>query len=81
VDFALQAGYGSVYEVTKKRRSRGGDLRFEFAESVKPSRNDNRPDFARQYVQGAAGDRFVYIDIGAYARQTNTRWSRRLKIP
>ena len=28
-----------------------------------------------------SGDRYFYIDIGTYAGQTNTPWSRRLKIP
>src|ERR1041384_1698899 len=26
-------------------------------------------------------NRFIYLDIGTYAGQTNTPWSRRLKIP
>jgi Family of unknown function (DUF5990) len=32
-------------------------------------------------VQGPSGERFVYIDIGTCAGQTDTVWSRRLKIP
>ena len=32
-------------------------------------------------MQGPAGQRFVYIDIGTCAGQTGTPWSRRLKIP
>ena len=32
-------------------------------------------------VQGTRGARFVYIDIGTYAGQRDTPWSRRLKIP
>ncbi len=81
VDFGLQAGHGSTYEVTQKQRSKGRDLSFEFVVNVKVGRDHERPDFAGPFVQGAAGDRFVYIDIGTYAGQTNTPWSRRLKIP
>ena len=33
------------------------------------------------FVQGQAGNKFIYIDIGTYAGQTNTSWARRLKIP
>jgi hypothetical protein len=32
-------------------------------------------------VQGPTGERFVYLDIGTYAGQKETPWSRRLKIP
>ena len=39
------------------------------------------PDFRGPVVQGPVGQRFVYIDIGTYAGQTDTPWSRRLKIP
>jgi hypothetical protein len=39
------------------------------------------PKFSGSFVQGPSGGKFVYIDIGTYARQTDTHWSRRLKIP
>lgn len=32
-------------------------------------------------MQGTAGDKFVYIDIGQYAGQKNTECARRLKVP
>jgi hypothetical protein len=81
VDFALQNGHGSDYEVVAKQRSKGGDLEFEFTVTAKTGRKDNLPNFAGPFVQGPAGERFVYIDIGTYAGQPNTPWSRRLKIP
>lgn len=81
VDFALQKGKGSKYEtVQKQRSSANADLKFEFPVAVKTS-NDGAPDFSGPYVQGARGDRYFYIDIGTYAGQTNTQWSRRSKIP
>jgi len=80
VDFGLQKGHGSGYEVVAKQRSTGGDLEFEFTVTAKTG-NDNLPNFTGPFVQGAVGDRFVYINIGTYAGQTNTPWSRRLKIP
>ena len=33
------------------------------------------------FVQGKAGERFVYLDIGRAAGQHDTEWSRRLKVP
>jgi len=80
VDFGLQKGHGSAYEVVAKQRSKGGDLEFEFTITVKAGK-DTLPNFAGPFVQGPAGERFVYINIGTYAGQTNTPWSRRLKIP
>ncbi len=81
VDFGLQSGHGNAWEITQKQRSTGKDLKFELTMTVKPGRNDSLPHFSGQFVQGPAGDKFVYINIGTYAGQTNTPWSRRLKVP
>ena len=80
VDFGLQKGKGSNYETVQKERSQAGDLRFEFPARIKAGKS-SMPDFMGPFVQGPTGERFVYIDIGTYAGQTNTVWSRRLKIP
>jgi len=80
VDFALQKGRGNPYETMQKQRSDGHDLQFEFQVNVKTGR-DGAPDFSGPLVQGAAGERFFYLDIGTYAGQVNTSWSRRLKVP
>ncbi len=80
VDFALQQGRGRPFTTVQKQRSTGRDLKFEFPVKVKSGRN-SAPDFAGPYVQGAAGERFFYINIGTYAGQTDTPWSRRLKVP
>jgi hypothetical protein len=80
VDFGLQKGRGSDYEVVQKQRSTGQDLKFEFAVGVKMDKDD-APDFSGPFVQGSRGDRYFYIDIGTYAGQMNTCWSRRLKVP
>jgi hypothetical protein len=76
VDFGLQKGRGNDYEIVQKQRSGAKDPVFEFTIGVKPG-----PDFAGPFVQGPRNQRFVYIDIGTYAGQTNTCWSRRLKVP
>ena len=81
VDFALQKGQGSKYDTVQKQQSSANtNLKFEFPVTVKTAK-DGAPDFGGAYVQGARGDRYFYIDIGTYAGQTNTPWSRRLKIP
>src|SRR3989442_11653008 len=71
VDFGLQKGRGSDYEVVAKQRSKGGDLEFEFTvtahTSKKPGRKVHLPNFTGPFAQGPAGERFVYIDIGTYA--------------
>ena len=75
VDFGLQKGRGSAYETVQTQRSKGQDLRFQFTAGVRG------PALVGPFVQGPAGQRFVYIDIGTYAGQADTCWSRRLKIP
>jgi hypothetical protein len=44
-------------------------------------KKDLLPKFSGHFVQGPTNNKFIYIDIGTYAGQTNTEWSRRLKIP
>jgi hypothetical protein len=80
VDFALQKGRGTNYEPVQIQRSGKVDLEFQFPLNLKTGRT-NQPDFSGPFVQGPPNERFVYIDIGSYAGQTNTQWSRRLKIP
>ena len=80
VDYGLQKGGGNDFEVTQKQRSKTGDLQFEFSARVKEGK-DGSPVFLGPYVQGPPQERFVYLDIGTYAGQNGTPWSRRLKIP
>jgi len=80
VYFGLQKGSGSNYETVQTVESRSADLKFEFNVRVRQGK-DGRPNFLGPFVQGPAHERFVYLDIGTCAGQTNTPWSRRLKIP
>ena len=80
VDFGLQKGNGNKYETIQIQRSSDKNLEFEFAITVKLN-NDGFPNFLGVFVQGPSTQRFVYIDIGTYAGQKGTGWSRRLKIP
>jgi len=80
VDFALQEGRGHPCTTVQTQRSTGRDLKFEFPVTVKTGKT-GAPDFAGPFVQGSAGERFFYINIGASAGQIDTVWSRRLKVP
>jgi hypothetical protein len=82
VDFGLQKGHGNSYEVIGLQRSSKGDLSFELEVELKPPAGKSAAlDFKGPFVQGKAGERFFYIDIGTYAGQTNAQYSRKLKIP
>jgi hypothetical protein len=80
VFFGLQKGSGSEYETVQTVESKSDDLQFEFDVRVREGK-DGRPNFLGPFVQGPTDERFVYLDIGTYAGQTNTPWSQRLKIP
>ena len=79
VDYGLQKGRGSVSETVQTQRSDGSDLHFDFTAGVRTA--GSSPDFRGPFIQGPAGGRFVYICIGTFAGQTDTPFSRRLKIP
>jgi len=83
VDFGLQMGNGSKYSTIQKQRSKSQEqLSFIFNIKVKGNnQEDDEPDFLGTHVQGNAFNRFIYVDIGTYAGQADSIWSRRLKIP
>ena len=80
VDFGLQKGAGTNYETVQRKRSTGNDLNFEPDISLKTNKNSTL-NFSGEFVQGPPSARFIYIDIGTYAGQKDSIWSRRLKIP
>ena len=81
IDFGVQKGKGSIYEVDQKQRSRTeSDLTFEVTVRVVESER-KEPHFLGPFVQGPPDGRFVYINIGASAGQQGTPWNRRLKVP
>jgi Family of unknown function (DUF5990) len=81
VDFGLQRGRGSDYATIQTQRSGSRDMQFNFTVRVRGERGDAAPNFLGPFVQGPPGERFVYLDIGTYAGQADSCWSRRLKIP
>ena len=82
VVFGLQKGSGNNYETFQKQISKSNDLTFTFPIKVKGDKsNDKPPKLSGSFVQGSSDNKFVYIDIGKSAGQSDTMWSRRLKIP
>ena len=82
VVFGLQKGSGNNYETIQKQITKSDDLTFTFTIIVKGDKSkDKFPRLSGSFVQGPADNKFVYIDIGTYAGQIDTIWSRRLKIP
>jgi hypothetical protein len=82
VDFGLQKGSGNTYETVQVQRSSSQDLHFDLTIVVKGERQkDSLPGLTGPFVQGANPNKFIYIDIGTYAGETSSCWSRRLKIP
>jgi len=81
VDFGLQKGRGVDYQTIQKQRSASKDLSFVFSVRVKDDGKNGIPTLLGPLVQGPPAQRFVYIDIGTYAGQVGTPWSRRLKVP
>ncbi|KAA6439494.1 hypothetical protein FEM33_14685 [Dyadobacter flavalbus] len=82
VVFGLQKGAGNNYESVQKQISTSNDLTFTFPVNLKGDESkDKLPRLSGSFVQGSADNKFVYINIGTSAGQSETAWSRRLKIP
>jgi hypothetical protein len=82
VDFGLQKGSGSKFETVQIQRSGIHDLHFTFIIQIKGDKQKGElPGFVGPFAQGAAPDKFVYLDIGTIAGQMGSPWSRRLKVP
>lgn len=78
--YALQKGKGPNYETEQAQIGDGQDLTFDFTVHLKES-NGSLPTISGPFVQGPAGNRFVYISIGSYAGQPGASWSGRMKVP
>src|SRR4030095_15183468 len=81
VDFCSQRGSGAHYETFFVQQNKHGDIIFDFSLTVTDARKDGLPNFKGPFAQGPPASRFVYVDVGTYAGQKNTPWSRRMKVP
>src|SRR5215213_9804330 len=76
VDYGIQRGRGSKYETMFVQQRKRGDVVFDFSITV----SDGVGKFGGDFVQGTPARRFIYIDVGTYAGQKNTPWSRRMIV-
>ena len=74
----LQSGRADLIEPTVITPS---EISFDFTVRVGGPQSDGSPNFLGPCTQGPPGERFVYINAGAHARQSGTPWDRRAKIP
>ena len=80
--FGIQEGSGSKYKTVQQQRSGENMLVFDISIHIRDKKPaDSEPDFTGPMVQGARGERFLYIDIGTYAGDLFSQWARRLKVP
>ena len=78
VTYAIQRGRGSNYIPESPHQPIKGDVVFDLAITVVDKAGS--PNFLGEYVQGPAGRRFIYVDVGKYAGQHNAPWARRMII-
>ena len=60
--------------------SQDAALVFEFALGLGPPLPDGRPRFLGAPAQGTPTERFVYVNSGTLAGQSNSPWTRRAKV-
>jgi len=75
--WALQVGRNQLVQPATSTKSR---ISFDFTVDVIPDASEAGFRLGGPVVQGRAGERFVYLCIGAYAGQIDTPIARRAKI-
>ena len=78
--FGIQRGRGTGYTTEFAQERERGDIHFDFSITLADDRKDGRPNFLGEWVQGPPSRRFIYVDVGTYAGQKNTPWSRRIIV-
>lgn len=79
VDYGVQKGKGRDYETVAVQRGGGPELALEF--SILFEKKECGLVFRGPFAQGPPRDRFVYVDIGKMAGQTDCGCSARIKVP
>lgn len=73
--YAVQRGRSDLLAPT----SASGAVIFDF--SVLADLSLEPPRLTGEFAQGPPDKRFVYVNSGTYAGQSDTTWSRRAKVP
>jgi hypothetical protein len=77
VRFQLQKGHAALRAPTHE----GGDcLVFDFTLRVGPPQTGGQPNLLGEFAQGPPRRRFVYVNSGVRADQTDSCWDRRAKV-
>lgn len=79
LDCCIQSGGRSTYKIVQKQRSVGNTLQFDFG--IKAIKIGYLMDYGGLLVQGLKYNRFVYINMGTFAGDVDSIWSRRIIIP
>ena len=79
IDYGIQRGRGAKYETMFVRQRKSADVAFDFSITVSEGKG-GAPNFSGEFVQGTPARRFIYVDVGTYAGQKNTPWSRRMIV-
>ena len=78
VAYGIQRGAGNDYDVMFTQTPKHGDVVFDFDIDVAEGKN-GAPNFLGEYAQGKVGRRFIYVDVGRYAKVHDT-WARRMIV-
>ena len=77
VAYAMQRGKDVLLP---PRRERDGTLRFELEMRLGAPQADGGARFLGEFTHGSVGDRFLYVNSGQRAGETNSCWDRRAKV-
>jgi hypothetical protein len=78
VQFCVQGK--TAADLEQQQLSAGEDLSFDFTIRVAPGESEP-PRFLGPYTHGPPSGRFVYLCVGTLAGQTDSCWTRRVKVP
>lgn len=78
VVFRLQRGRT---ELVPPSQERAGSIAFDFALRVADRDGDAPPRLLGPSAQGPPSSRFVYVNSGKHAGQSESCWDRRAKVP
>ena len=78
VAFAVQEGQSALLQPSEIRKQH---IVFGFSVRVGDKVTGEGPNFLGSFVHGPRGGRFVYVNSGKRAGQSNTEWDRRAKVP
>lgn len=77
VAFKMQRGR---YELLAPSHLEDGFISFDISLRLGTPLSDNRPNFLGEFAHGTSQDRFLYVNSGSRAGETDSCWDRRAKV-